>query len=374
MISVFRPQYDVDACLEQIRDCLEKGWTGAGYKTIEFEEAWKQYTGFPHCHFLCNATAGLNLAVRILKEQNGWREDTEIISTPITFVATNNSIYMNGLKTIFADVDNTLCLDPKDVRNKITDKTKAIIFVGMGGNIGKYYEIVEICKENNLKLILDAAHMAGTRCNGEIPGKEADAVIYSFHVTKNLTTADGGMVCFKEREYDELVRKMSWNGIDRTSSPPKYERHYKWKVNVPSVVDAYNGNSIMAAIGLAQLPHLDEENQYRRELAKLYLQELQGCQKIRFVEVPDKCDSSQWLFQILVDDRDGLMEFMEKHGVTCALHYLDNTEYPVYAHLHGTCPKAEYVSEHVISLPLHMKLTYADVKYVAGLVKEYIGG
>lgn len=371
MIATFAPKYDVDACLEEIRECLEKGWTGTGFKTIEFEEKWKEYTGLPNAHYLCNATAGLNMAVRILKEQNGWGDDSEIISTPITFVATNNAVLVNNLKIVFADVDDTLCLDPDDVERRITDKTKAVIFVGMGGNIGHYDKIAALCKKHELKLILDAAHMAGTKYKGETPGKEADAVVYSYHVTKPLSTADSGMLCFKEKQYDELARKLSWNGMDKTSSPAKYDRHYRWKINVLCVADAYNGNSVMAAIALAQLPHLDEENTYRRQLAVWYEEELSGCEKITLVEEPEGCESAHWLFQALVEDRDAIMEYMTEHGVSCALHYLDNTEYPMYAHLHGTCPKAEYVSEHAISLPMHLGLERKDIVYICQTLKQY---
>ena len=372
MIQTFSPVYDVEECLSQIKECLERGWTGTGFKTLEFEEKWKQYTGLPNAHFLCNATAGLNLAVRILKEQNGWKDNDEIISTPITFVATNNAILVNNLKVIFADVDDTLCLAPRDVERRITKRTRAIMFVGLGGNIGQYKEIVSICRKNNLKLILDAAHMSGTRYGGVTPGLEADVVVYSYHVTKTLSTADSGMICFKEKKYDELVRKLSWNGMDKTSSPKKYERHFKWKINVPCVVDAYNGNSIMAAIALAQLPHLDEENKYRRQLASWYKKAFQNSTKIKMVREIEQCESSQWLFQILVDDRDELMEYMMEHGVNCALHYLNNAEYPMYEHLYGTCPNAEYVSEHAISLPLHLRLKKEDIEEIANLVLGFV--
>lgn len=371
MIQTFRPIYDVEACLSEIRECLEKGWTGTGFKTIEFEEKWKEYTGLPNAHFLCSATAGLNMAVRILKEQNGWGDDAEIISTPITFVATNNAVLVNNLKIVFADVDDTLCLDPEDVERRITDKTKAVIFVGMGGSVGHYDEIVSLCRKYDLKLILDAAHMAGTRYRGEVPGKEADAVVYSYHVTKPLSTADSGMLCFREKRYDEIARKLSWNGIDKTCSPEKYGRHYKWKMSIPCIGDAYNGNSIMAAIALAQLPHLDEENAYRRQLAAWYEEELRGCEKITLVEEPEGCESARWLFQALVEDRDAIMEYMTEHGVSCTLHYLDNTEYPMYEHLHGTCPKAEYVSEHAISLPIHLGLERKDIAYICQTLKQY---
>lgn len=165
-IQLFKAKYEVEECLSEIRECLEAGWTGLGFKTVQFENAWKSYSGLPFAHFTNSSTIGLYLAVDILKEEYGWEDGDEIITTPITFVSTNHAILKSRMEAVFADIDNTLCLDPKSVRGRITEKTRAIMYVGMGGNMGNYHEIVKICEENNLKLILDAAHMAGTRYRG----------------------------------------------------------------------------------------------------------------------------------------------------------------------------------------------------------------
>lgn len=153
--------------------------------------------GVAICFFLNSSTIGLFLAVEILKEENCWQDDDEIITTPITFISTNHAILQSKVKPVFADVDETLCLSPDSVKSRISEKTKAVMYVGLGGNVGNYYEIAKICMENNLKLILDAAHMSGTRVNGVVPGAEADVVVYSFQAVKNLPTADSGMICFK---------------------------------------------------------------------------------------------------------------------------------------------------------------------------------
>ena len=162
-IQLFKASFNVEACLAQVRECLEKGWTGMGFKTVEFEEEWKKYTGHKYAYFINSNTAGLYMAVDTLKELYGWEDDDEIISTPLTFISTNHAITKSNLKAVFADVDDTLCLDPKSVEEHITDKTRAVIFVGFGGNTGKFKEVVKTCKERGLKLILDAAHMAGRR-------------------------------------------------------------------------------------------------------------------------------------------------------------------------------------------------------------------
>ncbi len=374
-VQLFKAKYEVDECLAEIRECLEKGWTGLGFKTIQFEEAWKRYTGFPFAHFLNSSTIGLYLAVDILKEEYGWEDGDEIITTPITFVSTNHAILKSRMNAVFADVDESLCLSPESVTSKITEKTRAIMYVGLGGNTGNYGEIVKICQDYNLKLILDAAHMAGTRYNGVIPGKEADVVIYSFQAVKNLPTADGGMICFRRGELDEIVRKKTWLGINKdTYARTNNSGNYKWRYDVEYLGEKGHGNSIMAAIGIVQLKYLDRDNAYRRQIAKWYRDELRSCDKIKMVRIDKNCESSCHLFQILVDDRDGLMMALNNAEIYPGVHYASNISYKMYSYAKGTCPYSDYVSDHVISLPMNMYITYEDVKKICRVIREFAEG
>jgi dTDP-4-amino-4,6-dideoxygalactose transaminase len=136
-IQVFKPTYRVEETLELIKECMEIGWTGMGFKTIEMETKWKEYTGVTNAHFLNSATAGLHVAVALFKAKYGWEDGDEIISTPLTFVSTNHAIKYERMQPIFADVDEFLCLDPEDIKRKITPKTRAVIFVGLGGSTGR---------------------------------------------------------------------------------------------------------------------------------------------------------------------------------------------------------------------------------------------
>ncbi len=373
-IQLFVPTFDIEGCLAEIRECLEKGWTGLGFKTVQFEEEWKRYTGLPNAYFLNSATSGLNLAFDILKETNQWSEDDEVITTPLTFISSNHAILLAGLKAVFADVDDTLCLDPADVEKKISPRTKAVLFVGMGGNTGQYHKIAGLCQRYGLKLILDAAHMAGTRVDGAVPGQEAEAVIYSFQAVKNLPTADSGMLCFKDDSLDETARKKAWLGINKDT----YKRfgaggNYKWKYDVEYVGQKYHGNSIMAAIALAELKHLDQNNAYRRQIARWYNQSLgKHPDKLKLVDIPENCESSRHLYQIIVEDRDGLMEALNQAEIYAGVHYTDNTQYRMYEYAKGTCPKAAYISDHVLSLPMHIRLTYPEVQQVAAEVLSYL--
>ena len=374
-IQLFTPTFDVDGCLDEIRECLEKGWTGLGFKTVQFEEDWKKYTGWEHAYFLNSATAGLNVAFDILKEENHWDDDAEVITTPLTFVSTNHAILLAGLKAVFADIDDTLCLDPMSVEEHITEKTKAVLFVGLGGNTGHFKEIAKICKKHKLRLVLDAAHMSGTRYkDGETPGQEADVVVYSFQAVKNLPTADSGMICFKDANYDRIVREKCWLGINKdTYARTNSAGTYKWRYDVEYVGNKYHGNSIMAAIAIVQLRLLDKDNAYRRQIADWYTEGFKEYgDKIKLVNIPDDCVSSRHLFQILVENRDETMLALNAQEIYPGVHYVDNTEYRMYAYADGTCPKARYASEHVISLPMHMQLSYEDVQTIIAAVVKIV--
>lgn len=374
-IQVLKPKFEVDECLEAVRECLEKGWTGMGFKTVEFEEAWKKYTGHPHAYYINSDTVGLHMAVKILKMRNGWQDGDEIITTPITFVSTPHSILYENLHAVFADVDEYLCLDPVDVEKKITDKTRAVMFVGYGGRVGRLDEIIKLCKKHGLKLILDAAHMSGTRVNGVTPGTwdGVDVTIYSYQAVKNLPTGDSGMICFADEENDSICRKMAWLGINKdTYARTTSQGSYKWKYDVDYVGYKYNGNAIMAAIGLVQLKYLDRDNARRREIVAMYDKGFANSPKIQIVGAtyPEEC--SYHIYELIVPDREALLAELAKHDIYGGVHYRDNTEYSMYRYANGTCPYAHEVSQHLITMPLHMWLTDEEVDKIIQIVNGFV--
>lgn len=375
-IQVLKPKYHVEECLNEIRECLEIGWTGMGFKTVEFENKWKEYTGHTNAHYLNSATVGLHLAVEILKKENGWKDGDEIITSPITFVSTNHAILYENMHAVFADVDEYLCIDPEDVERKITDKTRAVIFVGYGGRVGKLDKVIELCKKHGLKLILDAAHMAGTRVNGVCPGTwdGVDVAVYSYQAVKNLPTADSGMICFASDEYDAVCRKLTWLGINKdTYARTGNQGSYKWKYEVDYLGYKDHGNSIMAAIGLVQLKYLDEDNDYRRKLAAIYDEAFAGNKNIQVIDAPYKNECSYHIYEIAVADREGLLAELASKDIYGGVHYRDNTEYNLYSYAQGTCPKAHEISQKIVTLPLHLWLTEEEARMIADIVISFTG-
>jgi dTDP-4-amino-4,6-dideoxygalactose transaminase len=372
-LNLFVPTFRVDETLAEIRECLEKGWTGLGFKTVEMERAWGDYTGLPHSHFLSSATAALHLAVHLLKRRHGWNDGDEVITTPLTFVSTNHAILYEQLQPVFADVDDHLCLDPDSVEERISARTRAVMFVGMGGSTGQLRRVAALCRERGLKLILDGAHMGGTRWkSGEHVGAESDATIFSYHAVKNLPTADSGMLCMNDAELDAEARKLSWMGINKdTYARTDSSGAYKWKYDVEAVGFKYHGNSIMAAMGLVALRYIDQDNSWRRQLATWYDEQLRDVASIALVPIPADCEPSRHLYQILCDRRDELMAALSANGIFGGVHYDDNTNYRMYSYAAGTVPNAARASARLISLPLSMRLTRGDIDRICSVIAGF---
>lgn len=364
-VQLFVPRFRVEECLAEISECLQMGWTGLGYKTLQIEQRWAEYSQLPHAHFVSSATAALHMALVLLKQKRGWRQGDEVISTPLTFVSTNHTILQAGLKPVFADVDEYLCLSPESVEALIGPRTRAVMFVGLGGNTGRLEEIARICKRNGLALILDAAHMAGTKLDGRDPGWLADAACYSFQAVKNLPTADSGMLCFADAELDAAVRKLSWLGISKDTFSRAGGGTYAWQYDVDYVGFKYHGNSVMAALALVGLKYLDEDNAFRHKLANTYQQLLEPLVRTTIVPVAPGCLSSRHLFQVIVEDRERVIRQLHEDLVFPGVHYRINTDYPMYAYGRGACPAAEEASKRVLSLPMHLNLSDADLLRVA---------
>lgn len=372
-IQLFVPKFRIDESLDAIRVCLERAWTGLGFMTIDIEDQWKLYTGFANAHFLNSNTGGLHLALEVLKRRYGWGEGDEVISTPLTFVSTNHAILYCGMTPVFADVDEYLCMDPASLLERITPRTRAVMFVGLGGNTGRYAEVLEICRSRGIKLILDAAHMAGTRVNGFQVGHDADAAVFSFQSVKNMPTADSGMLCFADPEDDAVARRLSWLGISKdTYARTGQGGTYAWRYDIDELGYKYNGNSIMAALALVSLKYLDEDNAERRRICERYDELLAGDERIARVPMAPDCVSSRHLYQVLVDDRDRVLSEFNARGIFPGVHYRDNSDYAVYRPYAGDTPRAAAASESLISLPLHLHLSDDDIEFVGRTLVDIV--
>jgi dTDP-4-amino-4,6-dideoxygalactose transaminase len=371
-IQLFVPKFRVEETLESIKEALENNWSGMGFLTNRFEEAWCDYTSSSNALFLNSATAALHLAVEVLSTSESWPDDSEVITSPLTFVSTNHAIMYSGFKPVFCDVDEFLCLDPDELLKKINNKTKAVMFVGFGGSTGQLERIVEICKTNNLRLIIDAAHMAGTRLNNFDVSHFGDVTCYSFQAVKNLPTADSGAIVFRDQKLAQEARKLSWLGINKDTFQRKNKGNYSWNYDVESVGYKYNGNSVIAAMGLVGLRYLDEDNNFRRSTFERYSALLESVSDhVQLIQSPKNCLNSQHLIQIVCSKRDELLEYLNLNEVYPGVHYRDNTEYSMYQYGNDKKSRASQMSDRIISLPNHLFLTDEDIRYICDLVINF---
>ena len=368
-IQLFAPSFNIDRCLAEVRICLEKGWTGIGFKTVEFEQRFCAYIGAPFGHFVNSNTNGIHVLLEMLKMTQGWADGDEVISTAMTFVSTNHSILQAGLAPVFADVGDSLMVTVESVRAAITPRTRAVVFVSIGGNSGEIEAIAQLCRQRGLLLILDAAHACGARLRGRHLSSFADYAVFSFQAVKNLPTGDAGLVTVRTAEEDELLRRLCWCGINKDT----YSRSkdgYKWLYSVDEVGFKYHGNSIMAGIALAALDDIDSGNARRREIALRYRQGLDGLLGLRYIAHANEAESSRHLAQFHCPDRDKLIAYLDSCHIGTGVHYRANSRYPMYAHL--AAPHAEACDQQIISLPLHLRLSDEDIERVVAQIRNFM--
>ena len=371
MIQLFRPKFRTNEIFELVGECFERGWTGQGFLSNEFEEKFSEYLQLENILFLNSASSAIHLALETLKHSRKWNAEAEVISTPLTFVSTNHAIEWAKLNTVLVDIDQNLCMDPEKLVQGITVNTKAVIFVAMGGNIGQFTRIQEICREHNLALIVDAAHATGSKSNGVHLGTGADAVCYSFQAVKNLPTADSGALHLKDRKDYELARKLSWLGISTSTFDRTSKNSYQWRYEVNEIGFKYNGNAVMGAMALVGLRYLDRDNEARRKIAETYSSELENCKGIQVIPHVNKFETSRHLFQIYVTQRDKLATIFSEAEVGFGVHYISNTEYPAYNKFKASTPKATEFSNGILSLPLHLFLKETEIEFVLECIHRY---
>ncbi len=365
-----RPDISEDA-IADVADSLRSGWITTGPKTVKFEKSFGEYTGSPYSLAVNSATAGLHLALMAF----GIGPGDEVITTPMTFAATINTIVLVGARPVLADIDPvTLNIVPGAIERAVTPRTKAVIPVHFAGRPCEMEAIEEIADRHGLVLIEDAAHALGAEFRGRrigAPLGERHAAVFSFHPTKNITCGEGGMVCTGCEDAAEKISvlrqhgmsKGAWNRYAATGTP-----HYD--ILFPGF--KYNMLDIQAAIGSDQLKRLDIFNARRREIVDTYRREMGDIEGLRLPPSPEKGDLHSWhIFTPLIDtdllgfSRDDFMAKMRAMNIGTALHYQAIHLFSFFADNYGwkrgDFPNAEYVSDRIVSLPLFPAMTDDDI-------------
>lgn len=357
LIKLFDPVFDKNEERAIIQTMQSRFWaSGSGTGQVEkFENKFKKYTGADYCIAVNSGTAALHLAFSLFDIKN-----KEVILPSLSFVSTAHAIIYNGGKPVFADIDkNTLCIDPEDVKKKITKKTKLIVPVHFGGLVCNFKELLNIANKNSINLVDDAAHAAGSKCKRGRIGSIGDATCFSFHPVKNLAMPSGGLIALnkKNSKQDEsILKSLRWCGISNRN---------KYNYDVKRLGWNYYMNEFSAAIGIEQLKKLDKSNKNRVKIASEYYQNIHLENKMPLIE-----GCSYHLYWILVKNRNEFMKKMRENNIETGIHYFPIHKMKFY-NSNTKLERTEQVTKKVVSLPIHPNLTDSDVDKIIKLTNRF---
>jgi len=364
--------------LDEVIDSLKSGWIGTGPKVHRFEEMFKEYKGAKHALALNSCTAGLHLALLAIDLKPG----DEVITTPMTFCATANTIIHAGGVPVFVDVEkDTMNIDPQLIEAKITPRTKAILPVHFAGRPCNMDAIMDIAKRYNLKVIEDCAHAIETEYHGKKAGTFGDLGCFSFYVTKNIITGEGGMVITNNDEYADKIKILGLHGMSKDAWKRFSDDGFKhYQVVYPGY--KYNMMDLQAAIGINQLQRIEKYSKRRRYIWERYNQAFSDLPVITPALEEPNTRHALHLYTLLIDidktklSRDQVLNKLHEEQIGTGVHYIALHLQPYYAETfgfrRGDFPNAEYISERTLSLPLSAKLSDEDVEDVIEAVRKVL--
>jgi len=367
-----------EAEIEEVVDTLRSGWLGTGPKVQEFENEFKVYKQSPYAVALNSCTASIHLSILAA----GIGPGDEVITTPMTFCSTVNAIIHSGATPVLADCDmETQCIDSHSIRSKITPKTKAILPVHFAGNACDMSAIMDIAEEYQLKIIEDCAHSIETTYKGQHVGTFGDFGCFSFYVTKNLVTGEGGMVTTKQKENADKIKILALHGMTADAWKRFGDEGYKhYQVVYPGF--KYNMMDIQAALGIHQLKRVHRNWQRRERVWQKYNESFAGLNLTLPPDPAPEIKHAYHLYTILIDkdkvgiSRDEFLSAMHCENIGTGVHYLSIPEHPYYQTTYGwkpeDYPNAMKIGRETVSLPLSAGLTDSDMESVILAVKKIL--
>ena len=368
-----------DAEVQAVSDTVRSGWWAKGPRTIEFEKRFAEYVGAKYCVGVNSCTAALHLALMT----QGIGPGDEVITTPLTFASSTNTILHVGATPVFADIDpETGLIDPREIEKKITDKTRAVVPVHYSGLAADIGEIGRLCERYGLFLSEDAAHAVETRYNGELIGHHPQgAVSYSFYATKNLACGEGGALVTDDEEVYEKASILSCHGMS-AGSWNRYGKSGSWRYDIEEPGFKYNMFDIQAGLALAQLNRMDDMQRRRFEAVDVYEEAFRDVPQLRLQKTPDYCHHSRHLYILrivperLTITRDQFIEELKARNVGVSVHFIALHTMSAYTKRYGykpeDFPKAYAFSESEISLPMYSTLGREKAQYVADAVLDVV--
>ncbi len=363
-----------DEDIQAVVDVLKSNWIVMGNKVKEFERAICEYVGVNYGVAVSSGTAALDVALNGLELGN----EGEVITTPLTFVATAHAILYAGLNPVFVDIRrDTYTIDPELVEQKITEKTKGVVCVDFAGHPCEMNELRKIAEEHQIALVEDAAHALGAEYRGARVGKLADVTIFSFHPVKHITTGEGGMCVTNNRELAEKMRILRNVGME-TSALERFGSGRKWFYDVSMLGRNYRMTDFQAALGLSQFEKLDFFLKRRAQIAKIYTEELANVSELELPVCKSYVRHAWHLFPVLVDkdiSRDKFVEYLRKKKIGATVHYCPVYRFSFYKKFGfrpEDFPVTEEISSRIVSLPIYPKMKEQEIASVIQAVKKTV--
>jgi UDP-4-amino-4,6-dideoxy-N-acetyl-beta-L-altrosamine transaminase len=364
--------------INEVIDSLKSSWITTGPKMRLFEENFKEFKGSKYAVAVNSGTAALHISTSSININPG----DEVITTPMTFVASANCVVYRGGTPVLADIKKDTCnIDPDEIKKKITSRTKAIIPVHFAGQPCDMDEICEIAEENNLYIIEDAAHAIDAEYKGKKIGNISDLTIFSFHPVKNITTAEGGMVTSNNEELNEKLLMFRTHGISKDAIK-RFGKEGGFYYDMKYLGFRYNLSELHSSLGIHQLNKLNAFQNRRRELVRIYNRELDSIEGIKIPYVKSNIKHSWHLYIIQLDleklnvDRDHIFKAMREENIGVNVHYI-----PIHYHSYyqekfglkrGILPNVEWLFPKIITIPLFHKMSDNDVYDVINALEKVI--
>lgn len=363
----------------EVEETLKSLWVAKGPRTVKFEQEFAKYLGAKHAIAMNSCTAALHVALL----SAGIGPGDEVITTPMTFASTANTIIHCGATPVFADIDDsTGCIDPDEIKKKITKKTKAVVPVHYSGQVCDLDRIYQLADQYGLFVSEDAAHAVESRYKGRLIGNHLKGTAsYSFYATKNLTTGEGGMLVTDDDEIDAKARVWAGQGMSRNAWN-RYAKGGSWQYDICEPGFKYNMFDIQAALGLVQLARIPEMQEKRLAIAEKYQCEFGKIDAVEPPFIPDYATHSWHLYvlrivpELLTIDRDQFIVELNERNIGTSVHFIPTTDMSAYTKRYGfqkgDFPNTEKHFERIISLPLYPTLTEEQSDYVVAAIRDIV--
>ena len=365
--------------IEEVVQCMRSRWIGTGPRAHQFESDFAAYKKKRFAIAVNSCTAALHLSML----SSGIGPGDEVITTPMTFCATVNAIIHSGATPVLVDCDRaTMNISPELIEEKITSRTKAILVVHFAGRCCEMDPIMDIAKSYNLMVIEDCAHAIESEYHGKKSGDFGDAGCFSFYVTKNITTGEGGMVVTDDERIASKVKVLGLHGMSKDAWKRFSDEGYK-HYEVVFAGFKYNMTDIQAAMGIHQLKRIEKYWQRRHEIWNIYNYRFAGLPCVLPAEAEPETRHAYHLYTPLIDikrlgkSRDWVLNALTAENIGTGVHYIPIHRHPYYRNTfgwrEGQFPNAEWIGDRTISLPLSPALSAADVDDVVNAFSKVMG-